>query len=362
MRRSIGLLPLALFVACKGPLPVHAARPPSVARTPVPDPIAEQAVLTPPVPPVIGRDEDPAGFSGVRLAGGLRVDGPRRAPPSLVCETELAKLPALADNEIPKRWVFDLRQNENGGYRLLVRGMLLAEAEVADCRAYTWMTGLAPSSAGGLGCALPTSETPAKLRAVDLDDWSEETLGYVEEDTTYDAKTGLAAPHAARRAEAGALLPSVVYALVVPGETERELVLLAPAATWVSARGTAKEQENPHIGSFTIVRVPLDADVGTTVAMDFQESALASFHSGPPYAVTALRSRDGEQVEEPPREPASISVSIEVHDGRIRTNVVELSPSNMVRAKKAAFRRAATGPHAAADPCGCAVPSDAGKG
>jgi hypothetical protein len=328
---------LALSAACKtGQAPIAHAH------------VQVQLQASPPAAPkvdaaaVLGDDADPPGFDGLDTPAVALEGAPRRSP-SLVCTIDTSGLPSLGEGQLPKRWGFDLKEKKLGGYSLVVRGMFLAEAEVNGCKAFTYKSGFAPAelyrgeaATAGLGCHLPKTSTEADLRALDFDDWTADTVGYVEEDASYDPVNGLAAARRARRGYATALWPSVLYAIVARSEKKNELVILGPPTSWVSAPGPISLQTNPNTGSFTVVRLPLDGERGESVSMQMRASAVREFHNGPPTVLPIPRRAVPDEAP-PVEEPPAVGVTIDVLDGRVITRVVELKKDKYLRQRFAPF-------------------------
>ena len=268
----------------------------------------------------------------------------------------------LAASSVSAPYSFSLSTTELG-YHLVLHGQLLAEVEVGTCRAFTWLGGEADPHAmpggsliAGRACIVTEGRASAELRGIDLHDWNADALGFVDVAAAFDGELQTGFPTRTERAEARALWPSVVYAFVRSGAKARELVVVAPPSTWVSARGTPDEEENPHVGSLAIVSVPLDDVRGTTVVLNLQASAIAGFRAGPPAFVAPSQSERMSR-DQVPDEPPAATVVVDVEGMRVTTSVTELRSSAALDARIAPFARHATKKGATAS--GCEVVPDA---
>lgn len=135
-------------------------------------------------------------------------------------------------------------------------------------------------------CNGESRSTPALLRGFPRENWSSSGLDYAVYSGILDSCAGtLERTHATR---ARALVPGVLYAFrackvgcdTAPAGTPpyaEELTIVGPPADWVSSSTNVAEQIAPHVGSFSILTVPIRPGSSAVVTMHIAIPNLAYF-------------------------------------------------------------------------------------
>jgi hypothetical protein len=111
-----------------------------------------------------------------------------------------------------------------------------------------------------------TGNIGARWSGILATEWSEEALVFESYEGAFDKRTCRARASRGETVTATAVVPGILYAFrrcgvgCRPGDfepAEDEVVFVAPPAEWVSSPSSAEEQATPHIGTLTVVSVPL---------------------------------------------------------------------------------------------------------
>jgi hypothetical protein len=96
----------------------------------------------------------------------------------------------------------------------------------------------------------------ARWRGIAKDSWSASTVEFEEYEGAFDSRRCRARATRGWTVRPAPVVPGVLYAFRAADEDE--VVLVTPPAEWVSATLSPSEQPSPHVGTLTVVTLPLE--------------------------------------------------------------------------------------------------------
>jgi hypothetical protein len=154
-------------------------------------------------------------------------------------------------------------QGRGQGYVAWFGSKLVAEVEVGTEPPYRVYGGakvpqthLRPTPAPPpCGTRAIRTRTEVRWGGIEPADWSADALWFQEFEGTFDTRQCRGVAEKGWRVRARAVRPGLLYAYRRPASDE--IVLIAPPAEWVSATVPEAEQLQPHVGTLSLVRLPL---------------------------------------------------------------------------------------------------------
>jgi hypothetical protein len=116
----------------------------------------------------------------------------------------------------------------------------------------------------------------ARWSGILASEWSEAGLVFESYEGTLDRRTCRARAERGETVKAIAIVPGILYAFKRCGvgcrsgdfePAEDEVVFIAPPAEWVSSPSSPEEQAVPHVGTLTVVSVPLGSGRSASAAL-----------------------------------------------------------------------------------------------
>ncbi len=203
---------------------------------------------------------------------------------------------------------FDILLGEDARSTLRAHGDWIAEVNVGRFRGFH--PGGTPAQSFGarprgnvpptrIVCSDVGRDAPATLEGFRTVGWFKESLSYARLEGSFDPAACRGAVTRGARVRAPALVPGLVYAFRERSARGLDLVVVGPPADWVATSAlTAPEQNDPRVGTFTRLKIPLERGRASAALMNVSAPALATF----------LRLR-GDQVDWPTH-PMSVGVPV----------------------------------------------------